>query len=127
MAHRALADVVLMLHFAFIAFVVVGGFLALRFRWAPFLHLPAAAWGFFVEASGEVCPLTPLENSLRRRAGSSGYSEGFLEHYLTAVVYPPALTREVQLALAAVVIAVNVWVYWLVWRRKSGASKKLDA
>lgn len=118
MAYRVLADLVLVLHFAFIVFVVVGGLLALRFRWAPLLQLPAAAWGFLIEASGRVCPLTPLESTLRRAAGGSGYSGGFIEHYLTAIVYPASLSRELQLALAGGVIAANVFVYWVVWRRR---------
>ena len=127
MGYRVLADAVLVLHLGFIVFVVVGGLLALRFRWAPLLHLPAAAWGVFVEASGGVCPLTPLENTLRRSAGGSGYSGGFIEQYVTSIVYPASLSRELQLALAGVVIAVNGFIYWLVWRRKCARRKRLAA
>ncbi len=95
MVDRALADLVLVVHLAFIVFVVVGGVLALRWRWAPLLHLPAAGWGVFVELSGRVCPLTPLENALRHAAGSSGYSGGFIEHWAPRAgscpaVYDPA-------------------------------------
>ncbi len=100
MIYRALADLVLVLHLGFIVFVVAGGLLALRWGWAPLVHLPAALWGVFVEVSGRVCPLTPLENALRRAAGASGYSGGFMEHYLVPVVYPSALSHPVQLVLA---------------------------
>lgn len=79
MLHRVLADAVLVLHLAFVVFVVAGGLLALRWRWAPFVHLPAAAWGVFVELSGRLCPLTPLENALRRAAGEAGYAGGFAD------------------------------------------------
>lgn len=127
MAYGLLADAVLVLHLAFISFVVAGGALALRARWAPWLHLPAVAWGVFVEASGRVCPLTPLENALRRSAGDAGYAGGFIEHYLTSIVYPASLTREVQLLLAGAVLAVNLLVYWLVWRRRGLASGKRAA
>ena len=122
MVHRVLADLVLVLHFAFIVFVVVGGVLALRWRWVPLLHLPAAAWGVFIEATGGVCPLTPLENALRRAAGASGYSGGFLDHYLLPIVYPSSLSHSVQLVLAGLVVAVNALVYVAVlrWRRSRG-------
>ena len=116
MVDRALADVVLVVHLAFIVFVVAGGVLALRWRWAPLLHLPAAGWGIFVELTGRVCPLTPLENALRHSAGSSGYSGGFIEHYVAPVIYPLGLSHDVQLGLAAFVVFANVFVYWLVWR-----------
>jgi len=116
MLDRVLADAVLVAHLAFILFVVLGGFLALRWRWAPALHLPAALWGSFVELTGGVCPLTPLENTLRRAAGEQGYSGGFIEHYLVALIYPAALSRPLQLVLAAAVVLVNLVVYASVWR-----------
>jgi len=119
MVYRALADLVLVRHLAFIIFVVAGGLLALRWRWTPLLHLPAALWGIFIEVSGGVCPLTLLENALRRTAGSSGYSGGFIEHYLVPVVYPSALTHPVQLGLAGLVVAVNLLVYLLLLRKYS--------
>ena len=119
MAYRALADLVLVLHLAFIVFVVLGGLLALRWRLAPVIHLPAAFWGAFVEVSGRICPLTPLENSLRRAAGEAGYPGGFIEHYLLATIYPAGLTREVQLALGGLAIATNLIIYAWVWRRRT--------
>lgn len=119
MIHRALADILVVAHLAFIVFVVFGGLLALRRWWLCLLHLPAAAWGVFVEASGGLCPLTPLENELRRLSGSSGYSGDFVEHYLLPVIYPAGLTREVQLVLALLVLLGNLVVYGFVvhhWR-----------
>lgn len=111
------ADLTLVLHLAFILFVVCGGFFALRWRWAPFLHLPAAAWGAWIEFSGGICPLTPLEQELRRRAGAAGYAGGFVEHYLLPVIYPDRLSPPTQLALGFSVIVVNLAIYgWLVRR-----------
>ena len=125
MIDRVLADLVLLAHLTFIVFVVAGGLLALRFRWGPWLHLPAAAWGVSIELSGRVCPLTPLENSLRHAAGEAGYEGGFVEHYLVPVIYPAGLTSEVQLGLAALVVVANLLVYGLVCglvcRRRRGA------
>ena len=118
MLEGRLADLVLVVHFAFILFVVFGGLLALRWRWAPLVHLPGAAWGVLIELAGWVCPLTPLENSLRRAAGESGYGGGFIEHYLLPVIYPGGLTREIQLGLAAAVVLLNAGIYALVWRRR---------
>jgi hypothetical protein len=117
MLYRTLADLVLVLHIAFIAFVLIGGLLALRWYWAPLVHLPAVAWGIFLETSARICPLTPLENELRRAAGDAGYCGGFIEHYLLPIIYPAGLTRSVQLALAGLVVLVNALVYLLVWQR----------
>lgn len=111
MYFRFAADGVLLLHLAFILFAVLGGALALRWRWMPLVHLPAAAWAFFVELSGRTCPLTYLENDFRIKAGQSGYTESFVEHYLLDVIYPAGLTREVQLVLAAIVVVVNIAIY----------------
>lgn len=122
MLDRIAADAVLVLHLGFIVFALFGAVLALRWRWLPLVHLPAAAWGLFVELSGRVCPLTWLENHFRVRAGRAGYSESFIEHYLLAVIYPPGLTREIQFALAGVVLAVNAAIYtWLLLRGRSAA------
>ena len=101
----------LTLHLAFIAFVVSGGLLAWRRRWIAWLHLPAAIWGTWIEFSGAVCPLTVIENTFRERAGLAGYGDGFIAHYLLATIYPAGLTRQMQFALAALVVAVNLIVY----------------
>jgi hypothetical protein len=127
MVYRVLADFVLVLHLAFIIFVVAGGLLALRWRRAPLLHLPAALWGVFIEISSGICPLTPLENALRGAAGTSGYSGGFIEHYIVPTIYPPTLAQPTQLALAGFVVAANVLVYLVVWRRHSSARRGLTA
>lgn len=118
MLYRSLADVVLLVHVAFILFVLFGGLLAFRWRRAPMAHLPAAAWGAAVEFSGWVCPLTPLETALRRAGGGMGYPADFIQQYLGPVVYPPELARTVQLVLGAVVVAVNIGIYILVLRQR---------
>jgi Protein of Unknown function (DUF2784) len=100
-----------------VLFVVLGGLLAFRWRWMPWVHLPAAAWGAFVELTGRICPLTPLENSLRSVAGQSGYQGDFVEHYVMPVLYPEGLTRNIQFVLATVVVIVNVLIYAAIWRR----------
>ena len=125
MIHRALADLVLLVHLAFIAFVLAGGLLAMRWRLVPILHLPAALWGVFIELSGGTCPLTPIENALRRSAGASGYSEGFVEHYLVPVIYPAALSHPHQLLLAGLVVLANAVVYRMVWRRRRSARRRV--
>jgi len=114
---RLLADALVVAHLAFIVFVVAGGLLMLRSRGWAVLHLPAVAWGAFAEITRMVCPLTPLENSLRLRAGDAGYTGGFIEHYLIPLLYPEALTARTQVVLGLAVIAVNVVVYALAWRR----------
>lgn len=111
MSHAFGAVAILLLHFAFVLFVVFGALLVARRRWLAWLHLPAAAWGFFVEATGRGCPLTAWENLLRMRAGLDGYDESFVEHYIVALLYPGGLTRELQLALAAGVVLVNLLLY----------------
>ena len=127
MIYRALADLVLVLHLGFIAFVVAGGLLTLRWRWAPLVHLPAAVWAVFVEVSGGVCPITPLENALRRAAGASGYPGGFIEHYLVPAIYPAALSSSVQLVLAGLVLVANALVYSVVWWRRRKERERLAA
>lgn len=121
MLFRLSADAVLLLHLGFIVFALFGALLTLRWRWIPLLHLPAAGWAFFVEASGRICPLTYLENTLRSKAGQAGYTESFVEHYLMSVIYPAGLTRETQFLLALLVLLVNIAFYaWII--RGSGAS-----
>ena len=117
MGYRLAADAVVLAHGTFILFAVLGGLLALRWRWLALLHLPAAAWAVFIEATGRICPLTPLEVSLRIAAGDAGYDGGFVEYYLIPIIYPAGLTRGVQFALAALVLAVNLAVYAAVLRR----------
>jgi Protein of Unknown function (DUF2784) len=115
--YRLLADAVLVTHAAFVAFVMLGGLLVWRRPWIAWLHLPVVAWGMGIELTGGICPLTPLENRLRSLAGEQGYPGGFIEHYLLALLYPDGLTRNVQLALGLLVLAVNVAIYSVAWRR----------
>ena len=117
MLYQALADLVALTHLAFIVFALLGGVLALRWRWVPWVHLPAACWGAAVEFFGWFCPLTPIENSLRRASGSAGYSGGFIERYLIPILYPAELSRELQLFLGCVLVVVNLAVYLAVRRR----------
>jgi len=116
MRYSLLADAVVGLHFLFVLFVVLGGLLLVRWPALVWVHLPAAVWGALIEFRGWICPLTPLENSLRARAGEAGYQGGFIEHYLLPVLYPSGLTRGVQLALGSLVIGLNVAIYWWVFR-----------
>jgi len=111
------ADLLVLLHLGFVMFVVGGGFLVARHPWLAVLHLPAVAWGAWIEFSGGICPLTPLENRLRRLGGGEVYQGDFVERYLLPVLYPAQLTVSVQQGLGAVVIAVNVLAYAWVWRR----------
>jgi hypothetical protein len=124
MGWRILADAVLMLHLAFILFVVLGGILVLRWPKLAWLHLPAAFWGAAIEFLGWICPLTPLEKWLRAQGGEPGYSGGFISHYLLPFIYPAGLTRGMQLALGSFVVAVNLTVYLLLWRRTRRAKLK---
>jgi len=117
MAYSLLADLVLAVHLGFVVFVVLGGLLTLRWPRAAWVHVPAALWGAWIELAGGICPLTPLENELRRRAGEGGYTGGFVEHYLVPIVYPAGLTRTTQLLLGVLVILVNAAVYGVVLRR----------
>ena len=115
---RLVADALLVLHLAFIVFVVLGGLLALRWPRAAWMHLPAAAWGAAVELGGFICPLTPLEDHYRRLAGQAGIEGGFIEHYLWPLIYPAGLTRELQVGLGLFVLALNVAIYLWAWRRR---------
>lgn len=117
MSYRVLADLVVLVHLAFVVFVLLGGLLALRWRWMPWVHLPAALWGAATELFGWLCPLTPLEIRLRRASGAAGYTGGFVERYLIPVIYPAELTRELQLLLAACVVALNLAIYGLIRHR----------
>jgi Protein of Unknown function (DUF2784) len=120
--YRLLADLTIIIHFAFIAFAVVGSALLLvkrAPRWFAFVHLGCATWASYVMFSGRICPLTPLENYLRRLGGEAGYSQSFIERHLFNVIYPDGLTREFQMALGASVLVLNVLIYgYIVLRRR---------
>lgn len=118
MLWRLAADALVLVHLAFILFVMLGGLLVWRWPRLCWLHLPAVAWGIVVEARHLTCPLTPWENQLRRAAGDAGYTGSFVEHYLLPVIYPAGLTPQIQLVLASLVVLVNASVYGvLLWRR----------
>jgi len=127
MKYRLLADAVVLLHAAFVLFVVLGGLLVLRWPRLAWVHLPIVAWGAGIEFLGGICPLTPLENHWRRLAGEGGYPGGFVEHYVIALLYPAGLTRGVQLALGGLVLAVNTAVYFAVWRRRARRRDRFPA
>lgn len=118
MIYAIAAEAVLWLHAFFILFAVAGGLLLLRWRWLLWLHLPAAGWAAVVVMAGWVCPLTPLEQTLRAMAGQDGYGGSFIEHYLLLLIYPPGLTRSMQILLGLLVLTVNVTVYVCVWRQR---------
>ena len=117
MIYKLLADFVSIAHLAFVLFVILGGIAVWRAPKLAWLHLPAVAWGALIEFMGWICPLTPWEQSLRRLAGEEGYSGGFVEHYLLPVLYPHGLTRDAQIILGVLVLAINVAIYALVLRR----------
>lgn len=121
MLYRFLADLTVFIHLAFVLFVVAGGLLVISYRWLVWLHLPAVCWAALIEFSGRICPLTPLENLMRQRAGQTGYDGGFIEHYVLPLLYPANLTRELQLTLGGSVILINAAIYgWLFWRKRGG-------
>ena len=123
MLHRWLADAVLVVHLAFVLFVVLGGLLVLRWPKLAWIHVPVALYGATIEFVGFICPLTPLENWLRQQGGEAGYEGGFVEHYITAALYPTGLTREIQIALGLAVLAVNGVVYGVLIRRRRSDTK----
>ena len=116
MAANLGATAIALLHLAFILFVVLGGFLVLRWPKLMFLHLPAAVWGVLIEFAGWWCPLTKWENHLLRAAGRAGYDNGFVAHYIMPIIYPSGLTRGLELAIGAFVLVLNVAVYMRVFR-----------
>ncbi|MEO8223871.1 MAG: DUF2784 domain-containing protein [Gammaproteobacteria bacterium] len=119
MSYGVLADVLLLLHGAFVLFVVAGGLLVLRWPRVAWAHVPAALWGTMIEFAGFICPLTPLEKAWRRAAGGEAYAGGFIEHYVTAALYPSGLTRHSQIALGLLVLGLNACVYWKVWQGRA--------
>jgi hypothetical protein len=122
--YRVLGGVVVLVHLGFVIFVAAGGLLVWRWRRLAWAHLPAVAWGVWIELSGGICPLTPLENDLRRLGGQAAYSGDFIAHYLLPVLYPEGLDRGIQAVLAALVLGLNVAVYWrLVWLGRRGATR----
>ena len=123
MLHRLLAELALILHFLFILFVIFGGLFVFKWNRIIWLHVPCAIWGALLEVYRWICPLTYLENYFRNHAEISGYSGGFIEHYLLPVIYPAGLTENARIILAIIVIVINLVIYgYFGWRRsyKSG-------
>ena len=132
MIARISADLLVVVHFAFIAFVVLGGFLVVKWGRVAILHIPCALWGTLIEFRGWICPLTPLENHFREAAGSARYNGGFIDQYVMPLVYPQGLTREMQISLGVMILAFNLCVYGVVLvhlanRKKRDATTHLDA
>ena len=117
MVYRVLADAVVLLHATFVVFVVFGGFLTWRWRWVVWVHVPCALWGVAIEYGGWICPLTPLENTLRARAGLEGYRGGFIEHYIIPTLYPAGLTRPAQAVLGTLALVINLVAYGVLIRK----------
>jgi hypothetical protein len=119
MLYDLLATAVVLLHFSFVLFVVGGGLLLYKWPWLAWLHLPAVIWAALLEFNGWICPLTPLEQQLRAAAGQAGYSGGFIDHYLLALLYPVGLDGSMQFILGSLVVVINVLVYGVLgWHRK---------
>ena len=119
MPYHLLADFVVVIHFAFVLFAVLGALLAIWWRKIFYLHLPTAVWAAWIEFSGRICPLTPLENWLRLKGGNTGYGGDFVGHYILAVLYPSGLTRKVQFVLGGVVVGLNMIIYgYILFARK---------
>ena len=119
MFYSVLADLVVVMHFAFVLFAVLGGFLVLKWKRCAWIHVPAVVWATLIEFYGWVCPLTPLENWLHNRGGAMAYHSGFIEHYILPIVYPDVnlLTRRVQIVLGLLLLGLNLGIYGLVLRR----------
>ncbi|MCK5189030.1 MAG: DUF2784 domain-containing protein [Methylococcales bacterium] len=118
------ADLIVLIHFSFILFVIFGGFLALKWRKFIWLHVPAAVWGTLIEFFGWLCPLTTLENELRRNNDGEAFSTGFIEHYIIPLIYPEGLTRDIQIVLGFVVIVFNLFIYTLIFKKWTGENGK---
>jgi Protein of Unknown function (DUF2784) len=124
MIYRALADFVLLLHMAFVLFAALGGFLAFKWRRVAWFHIPAALWAALIEFVGWECPLTPLENWLRRKGGEAGYQTGFIERYLLPLIYPAPVSRTLHVVLGLLVFCVNLAIYWRLWRRSASTGRR---
>lgn len=116
--YELLANIVLLLHLTFIVLVVFGIFLVLWWPRLAWVHIPAVLWGAAITVTGKICPLTPLENRLRLRSGNDGYQGGFIDHYVMPIIYPPGLTREMQVAMGVVLLALNIAIYAWIWRKR---------
>jgi uncharacterized membrane protein YhhN len=127
MLYGVLADLVLLIHLSFVLFVVGGGLLVLKWPRVGWLHMPAAAWGAVIELTGWICPLTPLENRFLMQSGKSAYEGDFIGHYVLSILYPTALTRQIQITLGLIVVLINVGAYgWLLIRTRRIQSRQVS-
>lgn len=117
-----LADFVVIVHLSFVLFVILGGLLVLKWPWMIWVHIPAVVWGTIIEIIGGICPLTPLENWLRKLGGNNGYESGFIDHYVAPLLYPTHLTREGQILLGALVMITNLTIYVAIFLRNRKGS-----
>ena len=115
MIYLILADLLVVVHFLFIIFALLGGLLLIWRGSLIFVHLPAVLWAALISFNGWICPLTPLENYLRGVAGTEGYQEGYISHYLIPIIYPSRLTLNIQLLMGILVIAINFGIYAFVY------------
>jgi hypothetical protein len=115
--YRLLADAVLIVHLSFVLWVTLGALIVWRIPWTASLHLPAVGWGAYIELSGAICPLTYLEVDLRERGGQAGYTNGFIDHYITGCLYPGGLTRSAQIVVGGILLALNAFIYWRLLQR----------
>lgn len=111
MTYNLVATTIALIHLAFILFVLLGGLLVLRWPRMAWVHVPAAVWGVLIEFFGWWCPLTRWENYFLVQAGRAGYGGGFVAHYIMPVIYPPGLTRGMEIAIGVLVLIVNVSIY----------------
>ena len=121
---RIAAEGIVVVHLIFILFVILGGLALFKWPWMIWVHVPAAVWGGLVELVGAPCPLTPLENHLRQAGNADAYSGGFIDHYIMPIVYPPGLTRQTQVVLGVLILAVNFAIYFKFLTRKTKAAKE---
>ncbi len=119
MPYGWLANAVLLAHFGFVVFVIIGGVAVLRWPRVAWVHLPAVIWAALIEYADWICPLTPLENTLRQAGGEAAYSGGFIDRYIGSIVYPTGLTRGVQVVLGSLLLLLNTFVYWRLLRKKA--------
>ena len=121
MGYSVAANALVIVHFAFVCFVVLGGLLVLKWRWLALLHIPCVIWGALIEFQGWLCPLTPLEQRLRAAGNQAGYPGGFIEHYIVSLLYPTYLNRDIQILLGSLVVVINIAVYvYLLAKRSKG-------
>ena len=117
------ADIILIIHFLFILFVIFGALLLFVEKKIVFIHIPAIIWGSYIELTHSICPLTYLENWLLQKANLTTYSEGFIQYYLVPIVYPTNLTKDIQIYLGISLIVINIVIYAFIFGKMKKNSK----